>query len=231
MSESENSRARNVASSLPTNKGWLGKNALTGYALIKSVLGKGENESFSSRGRGKTAADWDNEVRAHELKQDINHHYGTKRAEGDLDRANRHLGNAHATTPEGRVIQRTEYDGKGGYKLHYGGGAKPAAAQEEEKPAAKKPVAKRKSGGSRERVYETRRVEDQKNPGKKKTITMTEHQWEALSAKEKKAAAAKAKAKPKATPKADTKKSTAKSKTPAKKYQPRAKSQPKDELF
>ena len=229
MSETENSRARNVGNSLPTNKGWLGKNALTGYALIKSVLGKGENESFSNRGRGKTAADWDNEVRAHELKQDINHHYGTKRAEGDLDRANRHLGNAHATTPEGRVIQRTEYDGKGGYKLHYGEGAKPAAAQEEKKPETKKRTTKGKSRGSRERVYETRHVEaDAKNPGYRGT-TMTKRQWEARDAKEKKAAAAKAK--PKTTPKADTKKSTAKSETPAKKYQPRAKSQPKDELF
>jgi hypothetical protein len=184
MSESENSRARNVASSLPTNKGWLGKNALTGYALIKSVLGKGENDSFSDRGRGKTPADWDNEVRAHELRQDINHHYGTKRAEGDLDRANRHLGNAHATTPDGRVIQRTEYDGKGGYKLHYGEGAKSEKAEDEKKPAAKKRTTKRKPGSSRERVYETRHIdEDAKNSQDYMGTTKTSGQWAAYDKK------------------------------------------------
>jgi large subunit ribosomal protein L21 len=48
--------------------------------------------------------------------------------------------------------------------------------------------------------------------------------------KEKKAAAAKTKAKPAAS-KTPAKKSTAKSEAPAKKYQPRAKSEPKDELF
>jgi hypothetical protein len=140
MSESENSRAENLGKVVGnrTDKSW---SKAAGYGLVARFLGLGANDKFANRGRMKTPQEWDNEIRAHELKTDINHHYGTKRAEGDLDREQRHLANVLATTPEGRAIQRSERDGRGGYKVHYGAGEKPAApAAEEEK---KKPTARR----------------------------------------------------------------------------------------
>jgi hypothetical protein len=139
MNESE--RAKNLGNVVG---GQSKKNAA--YNLLNLYLGLRGGNKFADRGRMKTPADWDNEIRAHELKADINHHYGTKRAEGDLDRETRSLANVHATTPKGRVVQRSERDGKGGYKVHYGEGAKPAAAEEKKKPTARrttrKPAAK-----------------------------------------------------------------------------------------
>jgi hypothetical protein len=145
MSESENSRSNNLGKVVGnrTDKSW---SKAAGYGLVARFLGLGANDRFANRGRMKTPQEWDNEIRAHELRQDINHHYGDLRAERDLDREGRSLANVHATTPDGRVVQRSKRDGRGGYEVHYGEGAQPVAAKEEKKPTARrtarKPAAK-----------------------------------------------------------------------------------------
>jgi hypothetical protein len=87
---------------------------------------RGDNSKSSSRATRKTAADWENEVRAHELKQDINFHYETRRAEADLQRARqiaeaeiKRLQQLSDDTENGPVVTSIEYNGKGGYKVSY----------------------------------------------------------------------------------------------------------------
>jgi len=143
MSESEQSRAANVGKAVSgsANKNW---SKAAGLGLVGSFLGLGRNDKFADRGRMKTPEEWDNEIRAHELKTDINHYYGTERAKGDLQRSIEHLDAMHERTPDGRLINNTEYNGKGGYKVAYGN--RPAPAEDdkgEKKPAAKKPAAKK----------------------------------------------------------------------------------------
>jgi hypothetical protein len=153
MSESEQSRAQNTGKAVSgsANKNW---SKAAGYGLIGSFLGLGKNDRFADRGRMKSPQEWDNEIRAHELRQDINHYYGSERAKGDLQRSIEHLDAMHERTPDGRLINNTEYNGKGGYKVAYGNRQAPAEEPKEEvkkapakrgarKPAAKKPAAKK----------------------------------------------------------------------------------------
>jgi hypothetical protein len=152
MSESEQSRAQNTGKAVSgsANKNW---SKAAGYGLIGSFLGLGKNDRFADRGRMKSPQEWDNEIRAHELRQDINHYYGSQRAQGDLQRSIEHLDAMHERTPDGRLINNTEYNGKGGYKVAYGNRQapvqedkeekKPAAKRGARKPAAKKPAAKK----------------------------------------------------------------------------------------
>jgi len=177
MSESE--RAKNLGNAVGsrTDKNW---SKAAGLGIVGSFLGLGKNDRFADRGRMKTPAEWDNEIRAHELKQDINHYYGTERAKGDLTRSIEHLDAVRERTPDGRVINNTEYNGKGGYKVAYGnksapaedkkpaakrGARKPAAKKPAAKPGAKKPAAKPAAKDEKKPAVKRAAAKEKENPG------------------------------------------------------------------
>ena len=82
MTDSERSRAENIGKSSKYSAE--GSKSLMGQLFLNNLANGGGRGR--SGGGGKTAAEWENEIRAHELKSDINHFYGEKAADSDAQR-------------------------------------------------------------------------------------------------------------------------------------------------
>jgi len=177
MSESEQSRAANGAKAISnnSNKNW---SKAAGLGLVSTFLGLGKNDRFADRGRIKTPQEWDNEIRAHELKTDINTHYGNVRADRDLERSNSHSDRALERAANiGRQVDVSEYNGKGGHKITYSDrqaaaeeakekGKKTTAKRGAKKPTAKKPTAKKPAAKDEKKpVVKRTAAKGEENPG------------------------------------------------------------------
>lgn len=124
-----------------------GARGLMSLLFQNRLLGGGSSKG----GSGKTQADWENEVLAHQYKTDISTKAHKDIAEHAYGIATKHHADVHANVPKGSRLTRASYDPKGGYTVTYGasmdsskqqaGRAKPASPRAKKEPAVKSTTA------------------------------------------------------------------------------------------